>query len=126
MRKTLPILVAVLLGVGAGFAIGWFASMRFSGQAASPQPGKPAVSFRIDDPELIKATPSWETWKYPNSKVDSSSTGGGFSSGEMEFGATERIALVTQDEFDKVWAFYKEPPQQNLWVNFGSGKFPSR
>jgi hypothetical protein len=29
----------------------------------------------------------------------------------MEFGATARIALVTPDEFDKVWAFYQEKCQ---------------
>jgi hypothetical protein len=29
----------------------------------------------------------------------------------MEFGGTARIALVTPDEFDKVWAFYKEKCQ---------------
>lgn len=120
MRKALPILVAVLL-LGAGVAIGWFASTRFSGPATSPQSGKPvsgpttspqsgkpAISFRIGDPELLTAAPSWETWKYPNSEVKGSNTGGGVSSGEMAFGATERIALVTPDEFDKDWTFYKE------------------
>jgi hypothetical protein len=118
MRKTLAILVAVLL-LGMGVAIGWFASTRFSGPAASAQSGKPAVSIRIGDPELLTAAPSWETWKYPESKVESSSTGStGFSSGEMEFGATERIALVTPDEFDKVWAFYKENCQLQ---DLGSG-----
>jgi hypothetical protein len=111
MRKTLPILVAVLL-LGAGGAIGWFASTRFSGPATSPQPGgKPAVSFGSRDPELLTAAPSWETWKYPGSKVDSSTTGSRSSMNGVELGETETIALVTPDGFDKVWAFYKEKCQ---------------
>jgi hypothetical protein len=111
MRKTLPILVAVLL-LGAGVAIGWFASTRFSGPATSPQPGgKPAVSFGIGDPEVLTAAPSWETWEYPGSKMDSSTTGGRRSTNGVEIGVPETIALVTPDEFDKVWAFYKEKCQ---------------
>jgi hypothetical protein len=121
MQKVLLGIVALLL-VGAGVAIGWLASRHFSGPGASPQsdkpaPGtsrqsdKPAVSFRIADPQLVADAPPWETWQYPGSKVDNSSTGGGFSSGDMHFGTTERIALVSPDGFDKVWAFYKDKCQ---------------
>ncbi len=140
MRKALPVLVAVLL-LGAGVAIGWFASTVFSGAPPSPQSekpapqaDKPALSFRIGDPELLTPAPSWETWKYPASKVDSTTGGGsGPFPGQMEFGNTERIALVTLDEFDKVWAFYKEKCQipENLggktyvpFSEFGSSPGP--
>lgn len=130
MRKTLPILVAVLL-LAAGVAIGWFASTLFSGGPTSPQSEKPApqsekpaLSFRIGDPELLTAAPSWETWKYPDSNVDSSIGPGGSGSGQIEFGGTARIALVTPDEFDKVWAFYKEKCQLDRDNLIGSSYSP--
>ena len=129
MRKTLPILVAVLL-LAAGFGTGWFASTHFSGAPTSPQSEKPApqserpaLSFRIGDPELLTPAPSWETWKYPGSNVESSNTPGGSVAEQyqMEFGATQRIVLVTRDEFDKVWAFYKEKCQ--IPENLGGGNY---
>ncbi len=107
MRKTLAIIVIAALFLGTGFALGWFSATRFS-VSASPPSEKPPVTFRISDPEILTAAPAWENWKYPDSQVYKSSTGGGWSSGEMEFGATEQIALVTPDDFDKVWAFYQE------------------
>jgi serine/threonine protein kinase len=66
-----------------------------------------ALLFRIGDPELLTPAPSWETWQYPGSRVVSSVRGGGSGTVQMEFGNTERFVLVTPDEFDKVWAFYK-------------------
>lgn len=110
MQNVRLILAAIVL-LGAGAALGWFSASRFHVPVSTLESGKPAVYFRIDDPELLAAAPSWETWKYPGSKLENSSTGGGFASAGLEFGATERIALVTPDDFDKVWAFYKDKCQ---------------
>jgi hypothetical protein len=83
-----------------------------------------ALLFHIGDPELLTPAPSWETWQYPGSKVDSSVGGGASSSLQMEFGTTERIALVTPDAFDKVWAFYQEKCQFRGHIGEGSSYSP--
>jgi hypothetical protein len=116
MRKLWPLLAAVL-SLGVGIAIGFFAANRSAGTESGTKPstesGEPPISFRVGDPEvLLAAAPAWDTWKYPDSKVESSTTGGGSGPmAGMKFGNTERIALTTPDAFDKVWAFYKEKCQ---------------
>lgn len=106
MRKYSFILAGILL-LGVGVGIGWFAAQRTYGLTGSGTSGKPALWFRPSDPEIILPPPLLDTWKYPGSKVDNSNTGGGYSLGGLQFGATERIALVTADDFDKVWSWYK-------------------
>jgi hypothetical protein len=104
-------LLGGLMLLGVGGATGWFAARHFSGAEPTPAAQKPVPSIRLSDPAILDPALPWETWQYPGSKVDNSSTGGGFTSGAIEFGATERIALVTPDDFDKVWAFYKDKCQ---------------
>jgi hypothetical protein len=107
MQKVAFILAGILL-LGVGIAIGWFAAQRTYAPTGSSASGKPALYFRPSDPEILAPPPPWETWKYPSSKVDNSGTGGHHSVGELQFSATERIALVTPDDFDQVWSWYKE------------------
>jgi hypothetical protein len=108
MRKTLLALASILL-LGAGGAFGWFAAKRSATTAEQgTTPGKPVVYYRAGDKDLLAPAPSWEEWKYPESRVHNSSTGGGSKVGDIDFGSADRIALVTPDDFDKVWAFYKE------------------
>ena len=108
MRKVVIPVAGILLFAAAG-AIGWFAAKRTTntaGQGAAP--GKPVIYYRAGDKDVVAPAPSWEEWKYPDSRVYNSSTGGGSKLGEIEFGGTDRVALVTPDDFDKVWGFYKE------------------
>jgi hypothetical protein len=108
MRKVILPVVGILL-LGGGVAIGWFAARRGE---ATPSPGgpssKPVFTFRAADPELLAEPPPWQQWEYPGSRVLTSSTGGHNTLGDIEFGSAERIALTTGDDFDKVWAFYKD------------------
>jgi hypothetical protein len=117
MRKAILTLASILL-LAAGGGIGWFAAKQGAdtqgGQPGSPAgehgaaPGKPVVHFRAGDPELLAPMPSWEEWKYPGSRVSNSSTGESYKVGEiMEFSTADRVTLLTPDEFEKVWAFYK-------------------
>jgi len=108
MRKALLAIAGMLL-LAAGMAIGWLAAKR-GAKAAEPTttPGKPVFYYRAGDKDLLVPAPSWEEWKYPASRVDNSSTGGGTKVGEIDFSSADRVALVTPDDFDKVWAFYKE------------------
>jgi len=105
MRKTLFAIVGILLLV-AGVAIGWFAGRR--GAAHEGSSGKPVFTFRAADPELLAEAPPWQNWQYPGSQVHASNTGGSHKLGNIEFGHAERIALTSPEEFDKVWAFYKD------------------
>jgi hypothetical protein len=112
------IAIASILLLGAGGAIGWFAAKRGTNTTEqgtppakaeqSTPPAKPVVSYHAGDKDLLVPAPSWEEWKYPESRVHYSSTGGGFRVGILEVRNADRIALVTPDDFDKVWAFYKE------------------
>jgi hypothetical protein len=117
MGKRVAITLGVVLVVAGAFGAGWLArgqpAAPTSGTKPSTESGEPPISFRVGDPEvLLAAAPAWDTWKYPDSKVESSTTGGGSGPmAGMEFGNTERIALTTPDAFDKVWAFYKEKCQ---------------
>jgi hypothetical protein len=100
-----------LLLLGAGVAIGWFAAKGSANTAGQGTPGLPVISFRAGDKDLLAPAPSWEEWKYPQSRVHNSSTGDRSKIGEIELGSMDRAALVTPDAFDKVWAFYKEKCQ---------------
>jgi hypothetical protein len=101
--------IAGILLLGAGGAIGWFAAKRDTNTTEQGTPtAKPVVYYRAGDKDLLAPAPSWEEWKYPKSRVHYSSTGAGFGVGEIQFRNADRIALVTPDDFDKVWAFYKE------------------
>ena len=105
MRKVILPIVGILL-LGAGVAIGWFAARppyKLGGAL-----GKPVITFRAADPELLAEPPAWQEWQYPGSRVHASSTGGGSKLGDIEFGSADRVALTTADDFDKVWAFYKD------------------
>lgn len=67
-------------------------------------PAPPKTLFRVDDLNLLSPASSWEVWNYPGSQ-------GGCVPLNKEmgmFGVTQRITLVTPDEFDQVWAFYQE------------------
>lgn len=105
MRKARFAIVGILL-LGAGVAIGWFAARRVEAHGGSS--GKPVITFRATDPELLAEPPAWQDWQYPGSQIHASSTGGGHKLGDIEFGHAERIALTTPEVFDKVWAFYKD------------------
>ena len=108
MRKALLAIAGVLL-LAAGGAIGWFAAKRSPTTAEQgTTPGKPVVYYRAGGKDLLAPAPSWEEWKYPESRALSSSTGGGSKVGDIELRSADRVALVTPDDFDKVWAFYKE------------------
>jgi hypothetical protein len=107
--RTGMLATAGLLLLAAGGAIGWFAAKRSTDTAEQgTPPEKPVVSYRAGDKDLLSPAPPWEEWKYPESRVHNSSTGGGSRVGEIEFASADRVALVTPDDFDKVWAFYKE------------------
>jgi hypothetical protein len=127
MRKVILAIVGILL-LGAGLAIGWFAARR--GEATSPPTGawgKPVITFRAADPDLLAEPPPWREWEYPGSRVHTSSTGGQYKLGDIEFGSADRIALTTPDDFDKVWAFYKDmcklldPGTASQLVRFAGG-----
>jgi hypothetical protein len=108
MRKAALAIAGILL-LGAGGTIGWFAAKRSANTVAQgTTPGTPVVHYRTGDKDLLVPAPSWEEWKYPEGRVHNSSTGGRAKVGEIEFGSADRVALVTSDDFDKVWAFYKE------------------
>ncbi len=106
MRKVLLAVAGILL-LGVGAAVGWFAAKRGTDATQSGNtPGRPAISYRAD-PELLTQAPSWEEWKYlggnsvnfPSPRI---------TVGEIEFGGMDRVVQVTQDDFEKVWAFYKK------------------
>jgi hypothetical protein len=103
----IPVGAVVLLLLGV--ALGWLAG-RFleSPTAAGEVQKQPVVRFRPENPQLLAEPPSWEEWKYPNSQLHSSVTGGARTMGELPFGSTDKIALKTPDDFDKVWSFYQE------------------
>jgi hypothetical protein len=110
--------IAGILLLGVGGAVGWFAAKRGTNTSEhgtpptkteqGTPPEKPVIYYRAGDKDLVAPAPSWKEWKYPESRVHNSSTGGGATVGEIEFGSADRVALVTPDDFDKVWAFYKE------------------
>jgi hypothetical protein len=108
MRKALLAIGGILV-LAVGVAIGWFAAKHSANAVEQTKsPGKPAFYYRAGDKDLLVPPPSWEEWKYPESRMDNSSTGGGTKVGEIEFSSADRVALVTPDDFDKVWAFYTE------------------
>jgi len=91
MRKALPILVAVLL-LGAGVAIGWFASTRVSGPATSPQSGEP------ESPAEKLAG----DWFYPGAKVVSS------GSSTTNDATVSFVVQETADDVSKVLEYYRD------------------
>ena len=85
-----------------------FSSCRRLSALAISSFGRPVITFRAADPELLAEPPPWQEWQYPDSRVHNSSTGSGGKLGDIEFGSADRVALTTADDFDKVWAFYKD------------------
>jgi hypothetical protein len=101
------IVVASLVLFGAGVAVGWFAAKRGTDTTQPNTPGKPVVFYRADK-DVLAPVPSWEEWRYPDSRPHNTSTGGGATVGEIEISGAARVVLVTPDDFEKVWAFYKD------------------
>ena len=58
MRKLWPLLAAVL-SLGVGIAIGFFAANRSAGTESGTKPGsesgEPPITFRVGDPEVLLA-----------------------------------------------------------------------
>lgn len=120
MRMVLTVAAAILLLVVGG-AAGWFAR-QIAAAGSRPDSGKAVFSYRLADADTLAPPPAWQTWEYPGSKMDNSSTGGHSKVGELEFGQTETIALTTLDDFDKVWTFYVEKCQLGA-LGRGGGDF---
>ena len=101
MRKALPILVAVLL-LGAGVAIGWFASTRFSSTATGPSTSRqPGLAGEKYPAEKVPAD-----WLYPGAKVGPS---GGSSTLVVTGRLTVRFAVQeTADDVPKVLKYYRD------------------
>jgi hypothetical protein len=134
MRKALLGCAGILL-LAVGVGIGWFASTRscgappLAGGGGNAQPGNPVpqatapgTRYRAGDPDLLAPPPSWEEWKYPDSRVHKAGNAGRRLIGTIEAGAVDRVVLVSADNFDKVWAFYREKVEQKV---LAAGKTPS-
>src|SRR5262245_32310742 len=100
MRKALIGCDGILL-LDVGVGIGWSAGTRSSGDPA-PDATAPGTRYRLGDPELLAPPPSWEEWKYPDSRVHTAGNAGRRFIGTIEAGAVDRVALVSEDDFDKV------------------------
>jgi hypothetical protein len=122
MRKTLLAIAGVLL-LAVGWVMGWFAGLR-SSSGPVPVPEVPAeldhskplfgpgsgvsgVRYRAGHQRLLDPAPSWEEWKYPDSRVHGVTKSGETSLGEIALGGITRVALTTPHDFDTVWAFYR-------------------
>jgi hypothetical protein len=57
-----------------------------------------------------------------DSRVHKADNAGRFLIGNIEAGAVDRIALVSKDDFDKVWAFYRDKVEQKV---LAAGRTPS-
>lgn len=135
MRKVILGSAGVLL-LALGVVLGWFAGTRSSGAARPvggadgnaqsgnpvPDPIAPGTRYRAGDPELLAPAPSWQEWKYPNSQVHKAGNAGRFFIGKIEGGAVDRVALVSKDDFDKVWTFYRDKVEQKVLAD---GRTPS-
>jgi hypothetical protein len=102
MQKMTLVAVGLVL-LAAGGAIGWFAANRDELARSGP-----TFHYRAGSPDLLAPAPAWEEWKYPGSRVHNSSTGSNVTHGDITVGNADRITLLTPDDFDKVWAFYKQ------------------
>jgi len=115
MRNVLLGSAGVLL-MALSAVVGWFAGTRSSGAAQSGNPATdptaPGTRYRVGDPELFAPPPSWEEWKYPKSQVHKADNAGRSVLGKIEVAAVDRVALVSEDDFDKVWAFYRDKVEQ--------------
>jgi hypothetical protein len=120
LRKALLVITGILL-FGAGGAIGWFAATRYAPTLdQGARPGEPDFYYRAGDQTLLAPAPPWEEWKYPGSRVHNSAVGGGYKIGGIDVSNGDRVALVTPDDFDKVWAFYKERCQLRGGISAGN------
>jgi hypothetical protein len=127
MRKAVLGSAAILL-LAIGVGIGWLAGAR-SRDAAPPvagaegkaQPKNPAPAatapgtrYRVGDPGVFAPPPSWEEWKYPDSRVHQAKNAGPSFIGKIKSGAVDWVALVSKDDFDKVWGFYRDKVEQKV------------
>jgi hypothetical protein len=127
MRKAILGSVGVIL-LTVGVVIGWFAGAQ-SRSAARPVAGAdgsaspenpvpdstaPGTRYRAGDPGLLAPAPSWEEWKYPDSRVHKAGNAGKASVGKIEVSGVDRVALVSKDDFDKVWTFYRDKGEQKV------------
>jgi hypothetical protein len=117
MRKTLLVSAGILL-LTVGVGIGWFTGTRSNGAASSlvgaGGNAQPGTRYRAGDPELLAPPPSWEEWKYPGSRVHKAGNAGRRFIGTIDAGAVDRVALVSEDDFEKVWAFYRDKVEQKV------------
>jgi hypothetical protein len=68
----------------------------------------------VGDARVLAAPPSWEEWKYPNSRVHQAKSAGPFFVGKIKSGAVDWVTLVSNDDFDKVWGFYRDKSEQKV------------
>jgi hypothetical protein len=98
--------VVVVVLVGVSFAAGFVCSRQFLAPSASSDDA-PRVRFYPADASVFAAPPSWEEWRYPDSKVHRSADSATMTDHGIQFSTSAQAVLTTPDDFDKVCDYYK-------------------